>query len=67
MRLRTVIAFGAGYVLGARAGRERYEQLKRWFDKAVNSEPGQRMVANGRDLMGSSLDAASQQLRRLAE
>jgi hypothetical protein len=33
-----VIGFGVGYVLGARAGRQRYEQIQRWFDKAKNSE-----------------------------
>lgn len=27
MRLRTVAVFGAGYVLGTRAGRERYDQI----------------------------------------
>lgn len=27
MRLRTVAIFGAGYVLGTRAGRERYGQI----------------------------------------
>ena len=25
---------GAGYVLGAKAGRQRYEQIRRWFDQA---------------------------------
>jgi len=32
MRFRTGMLVGAaaGYVLGARAGRERYEQIKRW-------------------------------------
>ena len=28
MKLSTVAMFGAGYVLGTRAGRERYEQLR---------------------------------------
>ena len=27
MRLRSLLVFGVGYVLGSRAGRERYEQL----------------------------------------
>jgi hypothetical protein len=37
-RLGLVIGFGAGYYLGAKAGRERYEQLDRWLEKARNSE-----------------------------
>jgi hypothetical protein len=28
VRLGTLVALGAGYVLGSRAGRERYEQLR---------------------------------------
>jgi hypothetical protein len=27
VRARTVLAFGVGFVLGSRAGRERYEQM----------------------------------------
>ena len=27
MRARTVLAFGVGFLLGTRAGRERYEQM----------------------------------------
>jgi hypothetical protein len=37
-RLGLVIGFGAGYYLGTRAGRERYEQLNRWIDRTRNSE-----------------------------
>jgi hypothetical protein len=32
-RLGLVVGFGAGYYLGARAGRERYEQLRRLAGK----------------------------------
>ncbi len=39
-RVALLVGFGAGYVLGARAGRERYEQIKGtatsvWQDPAV--------------------------------
>jgi hypothetical protein len=37
-RLPLLIAAGVGYVFGAKAGRERYEQLKTQFDK-VKSDP----------------------------
>ncbi|MGY1914051.1 hypothetical protein ABC795_06235 [Blastococcus sp. HT6-30] len=33
-KLSFVAGFGAGYVLGSRAGRERYEQIRRAWDKA---------------------------------
>ena len=37
-RLGLAIGFGAGYYLGAKAGRERYEQLNRWLSRAKESD-----------------------------
>ncbi len=34
MKLRSLVLFGAGYVLGARAGRERYAQIVEAAQKA---------------------------------
>lgn len=33
---RIVLGAAIGYVLGSRAGRERYEQIKRWSSRAVD-------------------------------
>ena len=33
-KLSFIAGFGAGYVLGSRAGRERYEQIRRGWDRA---------------------------------
>ena len=33
-KLSLLIGFGAGYVLGTRAGRERYEQIRRAWSQA---------------------------------
>jgi hypothetical protein len=33
-RLGLFVGFGVGYYLGARAGRERYEQLRAWLGQA---------------------------------
>jgi hypothetical protein len=33
LRLGLLVGFGAGYYLGAKAGRERYEQLRRVVDR----------------------------------
>ena len=33
-KLSFLVGFGAGYVLGARAGRERYEQIRRGWKNA---------------------------------
>jgi uncharacterized protein with von Willebrand factor type A (vWA) domain len=33
-----LIGAAAGYVLGAKAGRERYEQIRQWLGSAARSE-----------------------------
>jgi hypothetical protein len=38
LRIGFVLGFSAGYYLGAKAGRERYEQLNRLIRKAKRSE-----------------------------
>jgi membrane carboxypeptidase/penicillin-binding protein PbpC len=43
-RLGFVIGFGAGYVLGTRAGRERYEQIRELFGQVSAAPVVQRAV-----------------------
>lgn len=43
-RLTFLVGVGAGYVLGARAGRERYDQLMRSFREA-KEQPGVQSAA----------------------
>lgn len=71
MRYRVVFAAGVavGYVLGARAGRERYEQIKRAArrfadDPSVQAAAGvvQQQAAG---LAGAARDRAVAQVRRL--
>lgn len=45
-----VVGLAAGYVLGSRAGRERYEQIKSGFLKVWDTEPVQRQVGKLSDL-----------------
>ena len=35
MRLTTLVMFGAGYVIGTKAGRERYEQIVAMAERAA--------------------------------
>ncbi len=44
------IGFAGGYVLGARAGRERYEQMRRWWHQLTGSPQVQRAVTRTRTL-----------------
>ena len=48
MRYKAMFAvgFATGYVLGARAGRQRYEQIKR-MGKSISSNPTVRNTAEG--------------------
>ena len=48
-KLMLVTGLAVGYVLGSRAGRERYEQIKRGADKFLNSRAVQRQVHNAED------------------
>jgi hypothetical protein len=55
-KLLLIGAAAAGYVLGTRAGRERYEQIKRQSSKVWNSEPVQHGV---HEAEGAAKQAAS--------
>lgn len=49
-----VIGLAAGYVLGTRAGRERYEQIKTQWLKLWNTDPVQKQVGKVKDFAKSS-------------
>jgi len=46
-----LVAGAAGYVLGARAGRERYDQIKEQADRLMNNPTVQRATADAQDLV----------------
>ena len=49
-KIGIVVGLAAGYVLGSRAGRERYEQIKTGFQQVWNTEPVQKQVGKLSDL-----------------
>ena len=51
-----VIGATAGYVLGTRAGRARYEQIKRGSQAVWNSAPVQQGVGAVQNLAGKQVD-----------
>ncbi|MGA9597003.1 MAG: hypothetical protein WBV06_12640 [Acidimicrobiia bacterium] len=51
MKLRTALFFGIGYLLGAKAGRDRYEQLRRLYLRTASNDHVRRMIDQGRDLI----------------
>jgi hypothetical protein len=58
MKLGVFIGFGAGYVLGAKAGRERYEQLRRLYDNLSASPAFRQATGMAKDAMGQGLEQA---------
>lgn len=52
-----VIGLAAGYVLGTRAGRERYEQIKEQAEKVWNLPPVQRQVDKAKEFGKSAVMA----------
>ncbi|MEE2815061.1 hypothetical protein [Microbacterium sp. nov. GSS16] len=56
-KIGLVIGLGAGYVLGSRAGRERYEQIKTQWLKVWNLDPVQEQVSRVQDFAKSQAAA----------
>jgi hypothetical protein len=50
-KILLVVGLGIGYVLGTRAGRERYEELKKGFLGFWNSPTVQKQVGNAQDFV----------------
>lgn len=74
MRFKTGIVVGAaaGYVLGARAGRERYEQIRRWVSSARKhpalaqlSDQAVGLVDAGRYAAAAGLSLGARSLRAI--
>lgn len=62
MKLRTVLVFGIGYVLGARAGRDRYEQIRRLYRRATSNQQVRQVIDQGKD----AVDSQTSHLREIA-
>lgn len=54
--IQLVLGAAAGYVLGTKAGRRRYEQIRRSYQTAVNSEVTKAAVRAGRKALANRLD-----------
>ena len=72
MKLSTLVFAGAGYVLGTRAGRERYDQIVRVARRVAGSQTVQstaglvqaqldQFAAHARQLVAAKLTGASEQ------
>ncbi|KWX09893.1 hypothetical protein TR74_06895, partial [Carbonactinospora thermoautotrophica] len=61
MRYRAtfLVGLGLGYVLGARAGRERYEQIRRAADNFLRNPRVQRTASNVQHRAGQVAQSAA--------
>lgn len=56
-KIGLVVGLGVGYVLGTRAGRERYEQIKTQWLKVWHLDPVQEQVGKVKDYVGDKVAA----------
>jgi hypothetical protein len=57
-RLGVILGAAIGYILGARAGRERYEQISRVARRAWESEPAGRIRSEMSEKMPAAMSNA---------
>ena len=57
-KLGFMVGFGAGYVLGSKAGHERYEQLRRLYDNLMSSPQFKRASGKAKDAVETSYEQA---------
>ncbi len=51
-----LVGFGVGYVMGTKAGRERFEELKGSWDQFVGNPSIQRAVSKGREVVDAGTE-----------
>ncbi|MDR6866886.1 hypothetical protein J2Y69_001485 [Microbacterium resistens] len=61
-KIGLVVGLGVGYVLGTRAGRERYEQIKKQWLKVWHLDPVQAQVSKVREFAKTQAAAVPQAL-----
>lgn len=59
-RLGLLLGFGAGYVIGAKAGRERYEQLSRLYENVQASPAFRKATGKAKDAVESGIETAKE-------
>ncbi len=51
-----LVGLAAGYYLGAKAGRERYEQINTWIDQARNSDAVSAATDKAKGIIDDGVD-----------
>jgi hypothetical protein len=50
LKLGAILGFGIGYVMGAKAGRERYEQIQRGFEQMKSSPVVEKALGTAKSI-----------------
>ena len=67
-KLSFLAGFGAGYVLGSRAGRERYEQIRRsWSQMRDRTPPVDEVAARVRDVGQAAMEQVGSAAKTVKE
>ena len=66
-RFGMILGFIAGYVLGAKAGTERYEQIMRAVRGFMGTETVQKVTDLSKDYLGNGMTHASERIRDAVE
>ncbi|MCZ2837083.1 hypothetical protein [Modestobacter sp. VKM Ac-2985] len=61
-KLSFIAGFGAGYVLGAKAGRERYEQIRRFYNHAKDDPRLQTAAGMAQARADAAVDSVKNRL-----
>ena len=64
-RMGLTVGFAAGYVLGSKAGRQRYEQIERTAKKVWASPPAEKMRAEISEKVPEAVTAAAHKMGQL--
>jgi hypothetical protein len=71
MKVRTALIFGIGYLLGAKAGRDRYEQLRRLYRRTTSNDKVRHVIDQGKELIDTgsvqAREALAQQLSQAGD
>jgi hypothetical protein len=66
-KLLILVAGGVGYVLGTKAGRERYEQMRSAFDKVKSDPRVQEKAQQAADLAKEKAPVAKEKAQQVAQ
>ena len=66
-RLGLMIGGAVGYVLGARAGRERYEEIRRWWGTARRNPSLEQLAKVGQGLSDMSRSVVAEGLEKTSD